>query len=104
MSPLMADCVAKVFLTFGRETLTNDRARTSNNDFKRTDAPIRLLQISISQSLLGDFCNTIDTFRTSAHVPFRAAVRGIADNQGADPLRPDFRSTAPRLASRGAAT
>jgi len=26
--------------------------------FKRTDAPIRLLQISISQSLLGDFCKS----------------------------------------------
>ena len=33
---------------------TNEQQR-----FKRTDAPIRLLQISISQSLLGDFCNTI---------------------------------------------
>src|SRR5262249_35055566 len=27
--------------------------------FKEARAPIRLLQISISQSLLGDFCNTI---------------------------------------------
>src|SRR5215831_15604043 len=34
MSPLMADCVAKVFLAFGRETLIQDRARTSNNDSK----------------------------------------------------------------------
>src|SRR5262245_26325461 len=48
---LRADCVTKVFLAFGR---TNEQQR-----FKRTDAPIRLLQISISQSLLGDFCNTI---------------------------------------------
>src|SRR6516225_11529505 len=30
----MADCVAKVFLAFGRETLIQDRARTSNNDSK----------------------------------------------------------------------
>src|SRR5262249_22073031 len=34
MSPLMADCVAKVFFAFGRETLIQDRARTSNNDSK----------------------------------------------------------------------
>jgi hypothetical protein len=27
--------------------------------FKRTDVPIRSFQISISQSPLGDFCNTI---------------------------------------------
>jgi hypothetical protein len=27
--------------------------------FKRAHAPIRLLQISIPQNLLGDFCNTI---------------------------------------------
>src|SRR5262245_27264905 len=32
--PLCADCVAKVFLAFGRETLIQDRARTSNNDSK----------------------------------------------------------------------
>jgi hypothetical protein len=30
----MADCVAKVFLAFGRETLIQDRTRTSNNDLK----------------------------------------------------------------------
>src|SRR5215510_13232403 len=28
------DCVAKVFLAFGRETLIQDRTRTSNNDSK----------------------------------------------------------------------
>src|SRR5262249_59913696 len=28
------DCVAKVFLAFGRETLIQDRTRTSNNDLK----------------------------------------------------------------------
>src|SRR5262249_12544478 len=33
-SPLRLDCVAKVFLAFGRETLIQDRARTSNNDSK----------------------------------------------------------------------
>src|SRR5262245_51296195 len=32
--PLSADCVAKVFLAFGREILIQDRARTSNNDSK----------------------------------------------------------------------
>src|SRR5262249_37805357 len=32
--PLCADCVAKVFFAFGRETLIQDRARTSNNDSK----------------------------------------------------------------------
>src|SRR5215831_13409934 len=32
--PLCADCVAKVFLAFGRETLIQDRTRTSNNDSK----------------------------------------------------------------------
>src|SRR5262249_47999400 len=31
---LCADCVAKVFFAFGRETLIQDRARTSNNDSK----------------------------------------------------------------------
>src|SRR5262245_1941158 len=30
----VADCVAKVFLAFGRKTLIQDRARTSNNDSK----------------------------------------------------------------------
>jgi hypothetical protein len=29
-----SDCVAKVFLAFGREILIQDRARTSNNDSK----------------------------------------------------------------------
>src|SRR5262249_43136420 len=32
--PLCADCVAKVFLAFGRETLIQGRARTSNYDSK----------------------------------------------------------------------
>src|SRR5262249_41290429 len=34
LSPLCADCVAKVFLAFGRETLIQDRTRTRNNDSK----------------------------------------------------------------------
>jgi hypothetical protein len=33
--------------------------------FKRAHAPIRLLQIYISQNLLGDFCNTIGQQRKS---------------------------------------
>jgi hypothetical protein len=36
--------------------------------FKRIDVPIRLFQISISQSPLGDFCNTI---------PFKAEIRWL---------------------------
>src|SRR5215475_13428671 len=34
MSLVLADCVAKVFLAFGRETLIQDRPRTSTNDSK----------------------------------------------------------------------
>src|SRR5262249_5714558 len=64
--PLCADCVAKVFLAFGRETLIQDRARTSNNDSKEPTLRSELLQISISQSQLGDFCNTICQKRTFA--------------------------------------
>jgi hypothetical protein len=59
------DIVAKVFLAFYRATLIQDQARTRNNDFKGARAPIRSLQISISQSLLGDFCNKICYNRTS---------------------------------------
>jgi hypothetical protein len=51
-------CCKSIFGIWSR----NIDSRSDTNEqqrFKRTDAPIRLLQISISQSLLGDFCNTI---------------------------------------------
>src|SRR5262245_46859813 len=56
-------CCKSIFGIWSR----NIDSRSDTNEqqrFKRTDAPIRLLQISISQSLLGDFCNTIGTKRT----------------------------------------
>src|SRR5262249_50784756 len=56
-------CCKSIFGIWSR----NIDSRSDTNEqqrFKRTDAPIRLLQISISQSLLGDFCNTIDPKRT----------------------------------------
>jgi hypothetical protein len=53
--------------------------------------------------LLHLLTTAVDTFRTSGGVRFRAAVRGIADIQRADLIRPDFMSTRPSLASLGAA-
>jgi hypothetical protein len=66
-------CCKSIFGIWSR----NIDSRSGTNEqqrFKRTDAPIRLLQISISQSLLGDFCNTIppkaDKPQTCWHVRF----------------------------------
>jgi hypothetical protein len=56
--PGITPCCKSIFGISSR----NIDSRSDTNEqqgFKRTDAPIRLLQISISQSLLGDFCNTI---------------------------------------------
>src|SRR5215813_11977503 len=65
MSALCRLCCKSIFGIWSR----NIDSRSDTNEqqrFKRTDAPIRLLQISISQSLLGDFCNTICQKRTHA--------------------------------------
>src|SRR5215831_15625195 len=65
MSALCRLCCKSIFGIWSR----NIDSRSDTNEqqrFKRTDAPIRLLQISISQSLLGDFCNTICQKQTFA--------------------------------------
>src|SRR5262249_9831090 len=65
MSALCRLCCKSIFGIWSR----NIDSRSDTNEqqrFKRTDAPIRLLQISILQSLLGDFCNTICQKQTFA--------------------------------------
>jgi hypothetical protein len=47
--------------------------------FKGARAPIRSLQISISRSLLGDFCNNIGTKRPIRNVRYPAAIGEKAD-------------------------
>jgi hypothetical protein len=71
-------CCKSIFGIWSR----NIDSRSDTNEqqrFKRTGDPIQLLQISISQSLLGDFCNTIGTNRPNEDVPFTAASGGITD-------------------------
>src|SRR5258705_13070499 len=51
--------------------------RTRTKPHGGAHAPIRSLQISISQSLLGDFCNTICQFRT--HAPQQMTYRSCDD-------------------------
>src|SRR5262245_65590632 len=67
MSALCRLCCKNIFGIWSRNI--DSRSDTDEQQrFKRTDAPIRLLQISISQSLLGDFCNTICQQQTSVSV------------------------------------
>jgi hypothetical protein len=61
--------------------------------FKGARAPIRSLQISISQRLLGDFCNTIGTFRTSQDVRLESAKWGKADLDQVAVTNRNFMST-----------
>src|SRR5262245_54974568 len=54
--------------------------------FKEARAPSRSLQISISQSPIGDFCNTICHNRT--HAPQRESMIAVAALVRADPAQP----------------
>src|SRR5262245_33537447 len=49
----------KSILSISARNIDSRSGWNAQQRFKRTGAPIRLLQISISQSPLGDFCNTI---------------------------------------------
>src|SRR5215475_3852574 len=51
-------CCKSLLSIWARNIDSRSSANTQQR-FKRTGAPIRLFQISISQSPLGDFCNTI---------------------------------------------
>src|SRR5262249_34952848 len=79
MSALCRLCCKSIFGIWSR----NIDSRSDTNEqqrFKRTDAPIRLLQISISQSLLGDFCNTIchkPTYAPQQIFPIRSPRRRV---------------------------
>src|SRR5262245_29174895 len=70
-------------LSISARNIDSRSGANTQQRFKRTGAPILLFQISISQSLLGDFCNTIGHNRKSwtAAVPrleigTRTALRG----------------------------
>src|SRR5215475_13676818 len=58
----------KTLLSISARNIDSRSGANTQQRFKRTGAPILLFQISISQSLLGDFCNTIGQDRTSADV------------------------------------
>src|SRR5215510_4845766 len=58
----------KTLLSISARNIDSRSGANTQQRFKRTGAPILLFQISISQSLLGDFCNTIGQIRTSADV------------------------------------
>src|SRR5262249_33005986 len=81
----MADCVAKVFFAFGRETLIQDRARTSNNDSKEPTLRFDCYKFLFHRACLATFATQ------SAHEQTPALPRP-------SPLRP--RSGDCALASR----
>src|SRR5215471_13539309 len=58
----------KTLLSISARNIDSRSGANTQQRFKRTGAPILLFQISISQSLLGDFCNKIGQDRTSADV------------------------------------
>jgi len=95
MSASLRYCCKSIFGIWSR----NIDSRSGKNEqqrFKTIDAPIRLLQISISQSLLGDFCNSILQKRT-ARLRLRGWLGlhplGVAD-QNQEPLRRPLVSSA----------
>src|SRR5262245_66121879 len=49
----------KSILSISAGNIDSRSSASTQQRFKRTGAPIQLFQISISQSPLGDFCNTI---------------------------------------------
>jgi len=53
----------KSILTISSRNIDSRSGAGAQQRFKEARAPIRLLQITISQSLLGDFCNNIGTER-----------------------------------------
>src|SRR5262249_42475417 len=71
-------CCKSIFGIWSRNI--DSRSGTNKQQrFKRAGALIRLLQISISQSLLGDFCNTIGTKRTNRDKRSLVRFRSEAD-------------------------
>jgi hypothetical protein len=60
-SPLLC---CKSILSISARNIDSRSGWNAQQRFKRIGAPIRLLQISISQNSLGDFCNSILRFQT----------------------------------------
>src|SRR5262249_14853354 len=58
------DCVAKVFLAFGRETLIQDRARTSNNDSKEPTLRFDCYKFLFHRAGLATFATQSEEKRT----------------------------------------
>src|SRR5262249_47745797 len=58
------DCVAKVFFAFGRETLIQDRARTSNNDSKEPTLRFDCYKFLFHRACLATFATQSATKRT----------------------------------------
>jgi hypothetical protein len=81
---LRADCVAKVFLTFGRETLIQDRARTSNNDSKEPTLRFDCYKFPFHRACLATFATQsarigLSTLKLSAEIFTGAAMWGRAN-------------------------
>src|ERR1700716_1941332 len=71
--PGITPCCKSILSILSRNIDSRSGANAQQR-FKGARAPIRSLQISISQRLLGDFCHTIGP---GADVRFRAALRYI---------------------------
>src|SRR5262249_53056412 len=69
----------KTLLSISARKIDSRSGANTQQRFKRTGAPILLFQISISQSLLGDFCNTIGPKAKSAE---RVAMSASAPQSG----------------------
>src|SRR5215468_8532392 len=75
-------CCKSLLSIWARNIDSRSSANTQQR-FKRTGAPIRLFQISIAQSPLGDFCNTIPP---KADVDARRLVVDFAGSADGPPI------------------
>src|SRR5262249_5334092 len=78
------DCVAKVFLAFGRETLIQDRARTSNNDSKEPTHRFDCYKFLFHRACLATFATQSGTKRTYPIMRLRP-LRSLVTHSGHRP-------------------
>ena len=77
-SPVCLRFCCKSLLSISTRNIDSKSGVNTQQRFKRANIPIRLFQVSISQSLLGDFCNTIPPKADS-----ESSIADVAEGQKA---------------------
>jgi hypothetical protein len=79
---LLCRYFCKSILSILSRNIDSRSGANAQQRFKKARAPIRSLQICISQSLFGDFCNTICQKRSSAHNHSIVSVTRMSRERG----------------------